>query len=54
MGFSWKSVKIDDFKGLDLKTNVMKVMDGRSLNLENCYQGGDAIAHKRPGFEIMF
>lgn len=47
-------LKIPRFYGLDLKTNVVDVKDGFSLDCENVYQNAVGVVSKRPGASIMF
>jgi len=52
--FRWKEFSINRFYGLDLKTNVVDVINGKSVDLDNVYLGGAGWVCKRPGTEIMF
>jgi hypothetical protein len=54
VGYSWTKLKIPRLYGLDLKTNVIDVADGKSLGLENCFQNGIGVMSKRPGNSIIF
>jgi hypothetical protein len=54
VGFTWRDKEIRRFFGLDLKTNVIDVEDGRSLDCDNVYQTPDGTMGKRPGFEAVF
>lgn len=54
MGYSWRTFKLPRFYGLDLKTNLVDVDDGYSLDSENVFQGPDGILQKRVGDEVMF
>jgi len=54
MGFAWRQFGIPRFLGLDLKTNVVDVRDGRSLGCENVYQNGSGKMTLRRGNEPMF
>lgn len=54
MGFSWKQLNIPRLFGLDLKTNVLDVKDGFSLDSENVYQSASGSVRKRSGNSIMF
>jgi hypothetical protein len=53
-GGGWAILKVPRFFGLDLKTNVTDVRDGRSLDLINVYQSGNGVVDKRPGTDSMF
>lgn len=54
MGYSWKPFQIRRFFGLDLKTNIVDVKDGKSLDLQNVYQDSGGVVKKRPGHDVMF
>lgn len=54
MGYSWKNLKVNRFAGLDLKTNVIDVKDGYSLDCENVFQDLTGVISKRRGNEVMF
>lgn len=54
MSYAWKKLAIPRLYGLDLKTNVIDVTDGKSLGLENCFQNGIGVMSKRPGNSILF
>ena len=54
MGFSWKDFTIKRFYGLDLKTNIVDVLDGKSLDADNVFIKSDGSPGKRPGDEVMF
>lgn len=47
-------LEIPRFFGLDLKTNIIDVKDGFSLDLKNCQQNSIGIMSKRPGNEPLF
>lgn len=52
--FRWSKFSIPRFYGLDLKTNVIDVKDGKSLGCENVFQGSTGVVSKRSGNEVMF
>jgi hypothetical protein len=52
--YRWRRFLLKKLNGLDLKTNVLEVSDGRSLDLKNVFQNQSGVASKRPGNEIMF
>lgn len=52
--YRWRRYQLRRLNGLDLKTNVIDVEDGRSLDLKNVYQDDSGVASKRPGTEVMF
>lgn len=54
MSYNWKPFRIKRFNGLDLKTNIVDVEDGRSLDVLNAYQAQSGKSSKRPGSEVMF
>lgn len=54
MGYAWAPVRIKRFNGLDLKTNVIDVRNGKSLSCENVYQNGSGKTSLRHGNEVMF
>lgn len=54
MSYRWNKLTIPRLYGLDLKTNVIDVSDGKSLGLENCFQNGIGVMSKRPGNSILF
>ncbi len=52
--YSWREQNTKRFYGLDLKTNVVDVMDGRCLDANNVYLSSNGVISKRPGNEVMF
>lgn len=54
MPYSWKRFALPKFLGLDLKTNVIDVKDGFSLDCENVFQNKSGVISKRRGFDVMF
>lgn len=54
MGWRWKTVKIPRLNGLDLKSSVTEVKNGRSLDCLNVYQKFSGQVGLRPGTEAMF
>lgn len=54
MAFRASKLSIPRFYGLDLKTNVIDVKDGKSLGCENVFQNGIGVVAKRAGHSIMF
>lgn len=54
MPFSWKRFQIRRFLGLDLKTNVIDVADGFSLDASNVFQNKSWVISKRRGNDVMF
>ncbi len=52
--YSWREQNTKRFYGLDLKTNVVDVMDGRCLDANNVYLSSNGVISKRPGNELMF
>lgn len=54
MGYNWGRLRINRFRGLDLKTNNTDVVDGMSLAAENVYQKGSGKLALRPGTEVLF
>lgn len=50
----WKEQRIKRFFGLDLKTNVVDVADGYSLDAKNCFQNNDGDISKFRGSFISF
>lgn len=54
MAYSWKIFKLPRFYGLDLKTNVIDVKDGFSLDCSNVLQNKRGVISKRSGNTIMF
>lgn len=54
MGFNWKRFVLNRFYGLDKKTNVIDVVDGYSLDLDNVFQNSIGVISKRRGSSILF
>lgn len=54
MSYKWRDFSILRFFGLDLKTNVLDVLDGKSLDADNVYVDGAGVVVKRPGTAVMF
>jgi len=54
MPFKWSKLSLRRLYGLDLKTNVMDVSDGYSLDLENVFQNGLGVISKRNGGKPFF
>lgn len=54
MGYRWSRFSLRRLYGLDLKTNVMDVVDGYSLDGENCFQNGKGFISKKNGTKPLF
>lgn len=52
--FRWQKLNLRRLYGLDLKTNVVDVKDGYSLDLKNVIQNANGVISKRAGNQIMF
>lgn len=54
MSFAWRKLDIPRFFGVNLKSNVIDVKDGVSLDADNCFQNADGVVSKRNGNDVMF
>jgi hypothetical protein len=54
MPLGFKRLRIPRFYGLDVKTNIIDVKDGFSLDCKNVYQNQSWVMSKRPGNSVMF
>ena len=52
--FSWRTLDIKRFYGLDKKTNVVDVKNSDSIDCENVYQNKRGVISKRNGNAVMF
>lgn len=54
MSLRWLRSSIPRLYGVDLKTNIIDVQDGKSLGCQNVYGNNIGVISKRAGNEIMF